>query len=111
VDGQGASQAIDFDYLLAYAAGDEALVAEVLGLFTTLAAQTVDELDPAGPAEAWRAAAHLLKGSALGVGARPLAELCAAAEQARDAGSEVKATLLAQVRAALDRVLAEIAAR
>ena len=61
--------AVDFGHLEGYAAGDEALVEEVLGLFREQAALWLPLLDPASADDAWRDAAHTLKGSALGVGA------------------------------------------
>jgi hypothetical protein len=65
--------AVDFGHLESFAAGDAALVEEVLALFREQASLWVRLLDPEGPDEGWRDAAHTLKGSALGVGASTLA--------------------------------------
>src|SRR6185503_5738816 len=74
--------AVDFAYLETYAGGDMALVEEVLGLFREQAAMWVRLLDPRAAGEAWRDAAHTLKGSARSIGAGALADACEAAEQA-----------------------------
>lgn len=102
--------AVDFSHLESFAAGDEALVEEVLGLFREQAALWLPLLDPAAEAGAWRDAAHSLKGSALGVGAFDVAKACEAAEAAFEAPLGVKAARLLDVRDALDRALADIAA-
>jgi HPt (histidine-containing phosphotransfer) domain-containing protein len=102
--------AVDFEHLEGYAAGDEALVEEVLGLFREQAALWLPLLDPASADDAWRDAAHTLKGSALGVGAFGVAKACEAAEAAFQGPLGVKAARLLDVRDALDRALADIAA-
>jgi hypothetical protein len=103
---------VDFAHLERYAAGDQALVDEVLALFREQAAIWVKLLDPSGPPEVWRDGAHTLKGAALGVGAFELAKACEAAEQAAGGpeASVVGAPLLDRVRTALDAALADIAA-
>ena len=101
--------AVNFKHLETYAAGDQAVVDEVLAIFREQAAMWMRLLDPAAEGEAWRDAAHTLKGSALGVGAFALADECEAAEQAgADAGKRTR--LLESVRTELDRALADIAA-
>ena len=101
--------AVDFNYLETYAGGDMALVEEVLGLFREQAAIWVRLLDPAAEGEAWRDAAHTLKGSARGIGAQALATACEAAEQApADVGH--RTLRLERVKDALDAALADIAA-
>jgi hypothetical protein len=102
--------AVDFSYLEGYAAGDSALVEEVLGLFREQAEIWVKLLDPAAADEAWRDAAHSLKGSALGIGAGPLARHCEAAERAEGADIGQRTVLLGHIRLALDATLADIAA-
>lgn len=102
--------AVDFGHLESYAAGDAALIEEVLGLFREQAALWVRLLDPAGPGGGWRDAAHTLKGAALGVGAFTLASACEAAETAAEAGVGEKTTMLGRIRDALDAALADIAA-
>ena len=102
--------AVDFGHLESFAAGDAALIDEVLALFREQASLWVRLLDPAGPPGGWRDAAHTLKGSALGIGAFQLAAACEAAETAADAGAGEKSVTLDRVRDALDAALADIAA-
>ena len=103
--------AVDFPkHLEGFAAGDEALIEEVLELFRQQADPVAHRcLDPAAGDGAWRDAAHSLKGSALGVGAFAVAKAC---EGGRAAAFErplgVKAARLVDaLRHALDRALAE----
>ena len=93
--------AVDFAYLEGFAAGDAALVEEVLGLFREQAELWRAMLDPAG--EGWRDALHALKGSARGVGAFQLGLACELAEAAGPGG-------LSAVQTALDAALFDIAA-
>jgi HPt (histidine-containing phosphotransfer) domain-containing protein len=102
--------AVDFAHLDRYAAGDAALVEEVLGLFREQAELWLPLLDPAADGGAWRDAAHSLKGSALGIGAFALAERCGAAESEPEADLGRRTVLLDHVRTALDAALADIAA-
>lgn len=92
---------VDFAYLEDFAAGDEALVEEVLGLFREQSALWGAMLAPdhAG----WRDAVHTLKGAGRGVGAFQLGEACEACEAAGPHG-------LPQVRDALGQALSDIAA-
>jgi HPt (histidine-containing phosphotransfer) domain-containing protein len=102
--------AVDFAYLEGYAAGDTALVEEVLGLFRQQAELWLPLLDPSGPVDGWRDAAHALKGSALGVGAFRVAEVCGEAEAGAAEGPGPRAARLERLRTALDGALADIAA-
>ena len=102
--------AVDFAYLERFAAGDQAVVDEVLALFRHQAELWLRLLDPRAGAEGWRDGAHSLKGAALGIGAHELAEACDAAEAASGADAGRKAVLLDHVRDALDRVQGDIAA-
>jgi HPt (histidine-containing phosphotransfer) domain-containing protein len=99
--------AVDFAYLEGYAAGDQALVDEVLELFRHQAEVWRPLLDP--HAEGWIDAAHTLKGAARGIGAEPLASACETAEAGRADPLTLPARLDA-VHHALDQVLADIAA-
>lgn len=100
--------AVDFAHLQHYAGGDQALVEEVLSLFREQTILWVRLLDPAAGEDAWRDAAHSLKGSALGVGAFGLASACELAELADDPGH--RAAALDGIRDALDAALADISA-
>ena len=59
---------------------DQRLAAEVLGLFLAQLPATLQLLDEAASASAWKFAAHALKGSASAVGARRLHALAQALE-------------------------------
>ena len=102
--------AVDFPYLEAYAAGDAALIEEVLALFDEQALLWMRLLDPDGDASVWRDGAHTLKGAAAGIGARALATICGEAETAADANPALKAALLYRLQSALDLARADIAA-
>ncbi|NBU29519.1 MAG: Hpt domain-containing protein [Caulobacteraceae bacterium] len=93
--------AVDFPYLEGFAAGDTALVAEVLDLFREQAAIWSRMLDAQN--EGWRDAVHTLKGAGRGIGANALGEACERAEQ-QGAGA------LPGVHAALDAALMDVAA-
>jgi HPt (histidine-containing phosphotransfer) domain-containing protein len=98
--------AVDFAHLETYTAGDPALTEEVLGLFRHQAELWAPLLDPGS--QGWRDAAHTLKGSALGIGARRLGEACGEAEQETDFGR--RHLLLQRIRDELDAALQDIAA-
>ena len=102
--------AVDFEHLERYAAGDAALIEEVLGLFRQQAELWLPLLDPAGPDQTWRDAAHSLKGTALGVGAFALAQACGVAEA--EAGGErgARTLQLRRIHAAADAALMDVAA-
>ncbi len=99
------SGAVDFGVLEAMTAGDADVGEEVLGLFVQQAELWAGMLDPSG--DAWRDAAHTLRGAAAGIGARALAEAGAAAEAAEPPAHH---SALERVRLELDRALADVAA-
>lgn len=72
--------AIDFDHLDRYVAGDSALRDEVLTIFEGQVARCLRLLDPAGPNEQWRSVAHALKGASRGIGAWDVGTACEEAE-------------------------------
>ena len=102
--------AVDFDHLETYAAHDEALIEEVLGLFRQQAELWTPLLDPSGRSKGWRDAAHALKGSALGIGAFAFAEACSAAEAGAEGDAGQRSRQLERLRTALDAALHDIAA-
>lgn len=102
--------AIDFNHLEGYVGGDQAIIREVLALFSDQARTVLPLLDPDGSPDQWRSAAHSLKGSALGIGAGPLAEACGDAEAVRDAAAAEKIAAKARIADCLDEVLADIVA-
>lgn len=99
------SGAVDFGVLDRMTGGDDAVAEEVLGLFVQQADLWSAMLDPDG--EAWRDAAHTLRGSAAGIGAGTLAEAGLAVEQS---APPMHVAALERLRAELDRALADVAA-
>jgi hypothetical protein len=97
--GSEKTRAVDFGYLELVCAGDRAVILEVLETFCAQAASWRDRLENPGPEQ--RQFAHLIKGSALGIGAGRLGE---AAGRAEFGGPED----LRAVREALVEALEEI---
>lgn len=87
----GQRNLLDLDHLDRYVAGDAALRDEVLSIFEDQAAMWLRTLDPRADDQAWRDAAHSLKGAARGVGAWEVGHACEQAEKmvgdARDEGA------------------------
>ena len=81
------SAPIDLDHLNRYVLGDRALLLEVLGIFKEQATSLSIRMRPAMDDEAWRHAAHTLKGAARGVGAWALGDAAAHAENLTGATS------------------------
>jgi HPt (histidine-containing phosphotransfer) domain-containing protein len=98
---QASGGTVDFAYLERFAAGDRAVIVEVLALFAQQAGEWSARL--AAPSDDWRDVVHTIKGAARGVGAFRLGDLCAEAEAAGPSG-------LPAVREALAGALAEMAA-
>jgi len=92
---------VDFAYLEGFMAGDRQVVAEVLTLFRQQAQAWAGSLEAGDPA--WRDVVHTIKGSARGIGANALGDVCARAEAAGEGD-------LPAVRAALEAAVADIAA-
>lgn len=95
---------IDFAYLDTYTAGDAGVTAEVLALFQAQAAEWLARL--AAPGDDWRDLAHLIKGSARGIGAAALGELAGEAEF-QDAA--LAPALTAELQAVLGEIQAYLA--
>lgn len=76
--------AIDLDHLSRMTLGERSLEREVLALFVRQAEILIAKMHAANLAAA-AAAAHTLKGSALGIGAWPVARAAEAVEQAGEA--------------------------
>ncbi|MDB5419088.1 MAG: Hpt protein [Phenylobacterium sp.] len=93
--------AVDFGYLERFAAGDRRVVAEVLAVFLEQAEIWAPRLAP--EAAGWRDVVHTIKGAGRGIGANPLGDACAEAE-------EQGAALLPEVRQALAEAVAAIEA-
>ena len=78
---QGVASPIDLEHLQRYTLSDRELETELLGLFHTQSEQCLQSLRAAPNVNAWREAAHTLKGSAAGVGAFAVAEAAKLAER------------------------------
>ncbi len=72
--------AIDFDHLHTFTGGDQSIEREVLGIFAEQADIWVRTLENSGDKKSWAEALHTLKGSARGVGAWRVADICEHAE-------------------------------
>lgn len=60
---------IDWEHLSKYTLGNKDVEKEVLELFARQSSQFVEKLRNASDAQAWKEAAHTIKGSARGIGA------------------------------------------
>lgn len=72
---------IDRKYLARFTLGNQVLEREVLELFAGQMPRYVEQLQAAASTKEWVLAAHTIKGSALAVGARRLANLAQLAER------------------------------
>lgn len=102
--------AIDLDHLNQYVFGDDALLDEILAIFTEQAAHWVSRLDPMQGDEDWRNAAHTLKGAARGIGSWAIADLCEEGEELIGGVPEKTArrrTLIDQLRLRVDAATTE----
>ena len=101
---------LDLDHLDRYVAGDAVLRDEVLTIFEEQAATWLRTLDPRADDQAWRDAAHSLKGAARGVGAWDVGHACEQAErltgEARD--ESVRTAKLSEIEATVTAVIAEV---
>lgn len=98
----------DLVHLRTYTLGMADLEREILGLFLEQLPKSKAALDQAMSAKDWHMAAHTLKGSALAVGAKRLAEIGAKAEATNCKDAAARAAILDQVAEATAEVAAEI---
>jgi HPt (histidine-containing phosphotransfer) domain-containing protein len=104
---------LDRAHLARMTMGDEALSLEVLGMFRNQTEMWMRLLGPEIETKDWAGAVHTIKGSARGVGAWPLAQICEDAE----ADAKVRGPLSAgdkiywreKIAVAIDAVIGEIA--
>jgi HPt (histidine-containing phosphotransfer) domain-containing protein len=92
--------------------GDTGLAEEVLGLFREQCDLWMRLLEPSTDTQDWGNAAHTIKGSARGIGAWRLADLCGQAEDEARAAivtRDGKRAWRDDISFELDRVLHEIA--
>lgn len=101
----GPAPVFDREHLAQYTSGDAALEAELFGLLKEQAERCLDAMQATTDGNAWRAAAHTLKGASRGVGAFELAEACQRAEDATQASWPMA---VADLRAAAGRAFAEM---
>ena len=100
---------VDFEHLKTYTAGDLSVEREVLGLFVHQVELWIRMLQESGDDEIWRDAAHSLKGSARGIGAWHVAELCEQAESLPvDADPSERSAVLDDIKAAIAAVVESI---
>jgi hypothetical protein len=103
---------VDQAHLNRMTGGDSALASEVLGLFREQWDLWVRLLDPTTDTLDWGNAAHTIKGSARGIGAWQLGEVCGGAEEAARAGQmtrDDKRVWLEAISDEMDRVINAIA--
>ena len=99
---------IDHAHLSRYTMGNRALELEVLQLFAGQAPSTMKCLRDAACAKSWHMAAHTLKGSARGVGAKTVADIAEEAERAGHSSPE-RDSLMRRLDAALSATSSYIA--
>jgi len=88
----------DANYLETYAAGDAQVIGEVLALFLDQAEGWAARLGD--PGDGWRDLVHTMKGSARGIGAAALGDICDRAERGGPSQApDVRAALADAVQA------------
>ena len=93
---------IDFDHLRLFTEGDPDLERDVLGIFVEQADIWIRNLEDSRDKKSWADAAHTLKGSARGVGAWRIAEICERAEELFDSSTPTERSItLGDLRAAV----------
>lgn len=103
---------VDLAHLNRMTGGDSALASEVLGLFREQWDLWVRLLDPTTDTLDWGNAAHTIKGSARGIGAWQLGEICGQAEEearTTELTRDQKRAWLDAISNEMDCVIAEIA--
>jgi hypothetical protein len=103
---------VDQAHLNRMTGGDSGLASEVLGLFREQWDLWVRLLDPTTDTLDWGNAAHTIKGSARGIGAWQLGEICGKAEEQARAGDltrDQKRVWLEAISNEMDAVISEIA--
>jgi hypothetical protein len=103
---------VDQAHLNRMTGGDTGLASEVLGLFREQWDLWVRLLDPTTDTLDWGNAAHTIKGSARGIGAWQLGEICGKAEEEARAGDltrDQKRVWLEAISNEMDAVICEIA--
>lgn len=102
---KGARMIFDRDHLARYTGGDAALEAELFNLLREQSDRCLAAMQAATDVDAWKAAAHTLKGASRGVGAFELGEAC---QRAEDAPQSAWPIAVIEVRRAADAAFTEI---
>lgn len=103
---------LDDAHLATITGGDTALALDVLNIFSDNASAYVRKLREAQSSDDWHDAAHTLKGSARGIGAWQLADLCERAEKLSSKGGPADRSIaLGDISCAVSKVVAAIAVR
>ncbi len=103
---------VDKAHLERMTGGDRELALEVLGLFREQIELWSKLLQPSTDTEDWGNAAHTVKGSARGIGAWQLGELCGQAEEAsksRPLSRDEKRAFYESITTEMQAVIGEIA--
>ncbi|MCA8888754.1 MAG: Hpt domain-containing protein [Parvularculaceae bacterium] len=95
---------IDYAHLDKYVCGDRALLDEILSIFQEQVEGWVQQMTPELEDDAWRHAAHSLKGASRGVGAWAVGDIAEEAE-AMVAGAGDRSALLARLASAADAAI------
>lgn len=101
-----ANAPIDVEHLSLYTGNDPIITRDVLMLFREQASAWLKSLRAAETVEAWRQAAHKMKGGARGVGANDLAALAEAAESVSSLGSAEQVQQLSEIAGEVARATA-----
>ncbi len=101
------NEAVDFEYLEGFAAGDMQVVTEVLALFQGQAESWAPRIDRADPTD-WRDLAHTIKGSARGIGATALGDVADKAERGDPSMAPALRAALADALASIEGYLTRI---
>ncbi|MEZ5895900.1 MAG: Hpt domain-containing protein [Parvularculaceae bacterium] len=95
---------IDYTHLDKYVCGDRALLDEILSIFQEQVAAWLQKMTPDLDDDAWRHAAHALKGASRGVGAFAVGDIAEEAE-AMVGGQGDRPALLARLAVASEAAI------
>lgn len=101
------NEAVDFEYLEGFAAGDMQVVTEVLALFQGQAEGWAPRIERADSTD-WRDLAHTIKGSARGIGATALGDVADKAERGDPSMAPALGAALADALASIEGYLTRI---
>jgi HPt (histidine-containing phosphotransfer) domain-containing protein len=96
----GEASVIDISHLDQYTLGDKSLQTELLQLFRIQLKDQMNELMACEDADAWRSAAHMLKGASRAVGAWQISEIAEALEDISHDDTASRTALIGQLLSA-----------